>query len=195
MNSKEVRLKEITALLKSMEHWYDNYRKAQETILELPDLYSEKCECCRVFFDEDNVDNECDSCPVQQHSGSPYCRDTPYGEAHFLLKLRETFGDNDSRERKIVSEVKKEYTYLAEIYLKLAEENLKMIADATYSEDKIAERIALANKDLAEADKNVANALYELNEAIRISTDVVEKRLLKSEIQRLQSYNLNDLKL
>lgn len=75
------------ALLDCIEHWkrLHSYvlEKNPEKVLE-ENWGNQSCACCDHYFDVIGVDY-CFDCPIRLYSGSPKCRNTPWGKADEYL--------------------------------------------------------------------------------------------------------------
>lgn len=70
---------EVAAALEaSIRHWEENMQVAD---LDDAKLGHEHCALCLMFFSQG-----CHGCPVRDHTGATYCRDTPYQEASDLAE-------------------------------------------------------------------------------------------------------------
>ena len=77
---------ETQALDESIVHW-ERLRKAVECndphSAEIEEWKSESCKLCELYLKDG--EDDCPGCPVQEHTGSPFCEETPWLRANNAL--------------------------------------------------------------------------------------------------------------
>ena len=108
---------DLLLLLRSAEHWLDNYDRAEKCLL--PNVSSSSCPLCQVHLLI--YLGGCGDCPVRQDTGRDYCRGTPYYAARNTVESKA----HESRFPEACQDIGKEYTYLVSLALRLHEEYLE----------------------------------------------------------------------
>jgi len=66
------------ALALCITHW--EHLRDRDPSMHPP--YATNCECCTKFRETSLEEwEDCKECPIRQHTGQPYCRETPYWAA------------------------------------------------------------------------------------------------------------------